>query len=461
MRKLYGVCSVAVAGLILGCAHTASRGELDRFQQAYYAKDHKQADQVSKAALKEDKKQKDAPLWNLEDGVNAFMMGQYKASLDTLDKANKTFDTNFKSMEKGIAKAGAATLGSAINVPYEGHMYEWTLTNYYMALDYAFLGNKQDARVEFNRTIDRERRIKEAYKKQIKKTQEEMEKAKQKNGAMFSKLTAGTAGWQSELDKTFSNLAQFKTYTGFINPLVDYVSGLFFASTGDSKGIDDLKEAYGVSQNKIVGEDLKNFMDHTKEKFTWVIVEDGKQPTLGEFKMPSINLALPKLKDGQAFHTNFSVVVDGKSEKMGVLSNFNVVVQKEFQTTLPVIRGRAISSAILKTAAGKGMETAGQFVPGVGGAVMSGLGSVMRSVNKASTAADTRGSNVFPSMVYLGRVDNKAHKFSIQIDNLHQDFTIAPCNGKPAAPGQVCGDTNNIIFVRTFPNDLNVKSLSL
>ncbi|CRF41209.1 hypothetical protein [Helicobacter ailurogastricus] len=463
LLKLVGLCSVSVAGSILvGCAHTASRGELSQFQQAYYAKNHQQADQVSKSALAEDKKQKDAPLWNLESGVNAFMMDQYRASLDTLDKANKTFDTNFKAMEKGIDKVGAATYGSAMNVPYEGHMYEWTLTNYYMALDYAFLGNKQDARVEFNRTIDRERRIKDAYNKELAKAEAEFQKAKQKNASMADKMVAGMSSLDGELKSRFSNLERFSAYNGFINPLVNYVGGLFFANNGDnSKAIDELKEVYGVSHNKIVGEDLKNLMHHSREKYTWVIVEDGMQPTLKEYKIPSLNFALPTIQDGRSFHNSFKIVENGKSENMGVLSNFAIIFQKEYQATLPAIKHRAIASAILKTGTEVALNQGGAAVGGATGAAMQVGSWFMHAANKASTAADTRSSNIFPSMVYLGRVDNKSHKFSIQIDNLHRDFSFVPCNGKAPASGQVCSDTNNIIFVRSFPSDLNVKPLSL
>ncbi|BDQ26729.1 hypothetical protein [Helicobacter heilmannii] len=465
MRKfqLFSCCSVAVAGLILaGCAHTASRSELNQFQQAYYAKNHQRADQVSKSALAEDKKQKDAPLWNLENGVNAFMMKQYQNSLTSLDKADQAFDTNLRNIEKGIDKVGAATYGSAINTPYEGHKYEWVLANYYKALDYAFLNSKQEARVEFNRTIDRERRIKESYHKELAKAEAEFQKAKQKNASMANKMVAGMSSLDSELKSKFSSLEQYSAYNGFINPLVNYVGGLFFASNGDnSKAMDELKEAYGVSQSKIVGEDLKHLMHHSHEKYTWVIVEDGMQPTLQEYKITELNFALPTLQDGRSFHHSFKIVENGKSENMGVLSNFNVIVQKEYMAALPAIKHRAIASAILKTGTEAALKTAGEYAPGYGGLAASIGGSILHLTNKASTAADTRSSNIFPSMVYVGRVDNKSHKFSIQIDNLHKDYTFAPCHGKAAADGQVCSDTNNIVFVRSFPSDLNVNALSL
>ncbi|WP_156292236.1 hypothetical protein, partial [Helicobacter heilmannii] len=328
--------------ILVGCAHTASRGELSQFQQAYYAKNHQQADQVSKSALAEDKKQKDAPLWNLENGVNAFMMKQYQNSLASLDKADQAFDTNLRNIEKGIDKVGAATYGSAINTPYEGHKYEWVLANYYKALDYAFLNSKQEARVEFNRTIERERRIKESYHKELAKAEAEFQKAKQKNASMANKMVAGMSSLDSELKSKFSSLEQYSAYNGFINPLVNYVGGLFFASNGDhGKAMDELKEAYGVSHNKIVGEDLKHLMHHSHEKYTWVIVEDGMQPTLQEYKITELNFALPTLQDGRSFHNSFKIVENGKSENMGVLSNFNVIVQKEYMAALPAIKNRA------------------------------------------------------------------------------------------------------------------------
>ncbi|WP_163535165.1 hypothetical protein [Helicobacter suis] len=468
--KFYGAL---VAGFVFfGCAHVENRAQLAQFSTAYYATQHAQADKMSKDFISKDKKNRDTPLWNLENGVNAFMMGNYQASVNTLDLANKTFDTNYQNMEKGIAKAGAATYGSAANIPYEGHMYEWTLTNYYMALDYMFLNKKQDARVEFNRTIERQRRIKDAYRKEIAKAQEQAKKAKSKNGNKFAKLLAGTNQMDAELKQTYSNLEKFKAYDGFINPMVSYVSGLFFCSNKDAKGLDDLKEAYGVSKNPVVAQDIKNFVYGSKEKFTWVIVEDGKQPTLKEYKIDAINLALPLLVPGQDFHKSFQLVVENKAENLSVLSNFGAIVGKEYQTTLPAIKARAITSAILKTGTEKGLEAAGQYAGGYGGLAASIGGTVMHAANKASTAADTRSSNIFPNIVYIGRIKNsEANNFALNVDNspsLHATFHMIACDaehGASLAHGakdhQVCINTNNIIFVRSLPSSLNVKVLSL
>ncbi|WP_240333312.1 hypothetical protein [Helicobacter suis] len=400
------------------------------------------------------------------------MMGNYQASLNTLDLADKTFDTNYKNMEKGIAKVGAATYGSAANIPYEGHMYEWTLTNYYKALDYAFLNKEQDARVEFNRTIERQRRIKQAYSKEIARAQAQAEKAKSKNGSKFASMLAGTSQMDAELKQTYSNLEKFKAYDGFINPMVSYVSGLFFCINKDAKGLDDLKEAYGVSKNSVVVQDIKNFVYGSKEKFTWVIVEDGKQPTLKERKMSDINLALPLLVPGKDFHKSFQLVVNNKVENLSVLSNFGAIVGKEYQTTLPTIKARAITSAILKTGTEKGLEAAGQYAGGYGGLAASLGGAAMHAVNKASTAADTRSSNVFPNIVYVGRIKNsEANNFALNIDNspsLHATFHMIACDAEYGADlahgakdNQVCVNTNNIIFVRSLPSSLNVKVLSL
>ncbi|CAM2856818.1 lipoprotein [Helicobacter felis] len=221
MRYSKSLLLVSTCGLVfLGCAHK-SGADLDKFSQNYYTQQHQKADALSKELIAKDKKQRDASLWNLENGVNAFMAGNYKDSLNTLDKANKTFDTNWKNMEKGLAKVGAATFGSATNVPYEGHMYEWTLTNYYMALDYAFMDKFNEARVEFNRTVDRQRRIKEAYAKQIAKVNAEMEKAKKKDGNKAQGMEKSMKGLDQELSKRYSSLEQFKAYDGFINVLTN------------------------------------------------------------------------------------------------------------------------------------------------------------------------------------------------------------------------------------------------
>ncbi|WP_104641245.1 hypothetical protein [Helicobacter bizzozeronii] len=460
--KFYGILA---SGLVfLGCAHTESRAQLAQFQQAYYAKQNPEADKLSKKFIAADKKQRDLPLWELQNGVNAFMMGSYKPSLEMLGKADKVFDTNYKNLEKTLSKVGGATFGNETTKPYEGHMYEWALTNYYKALDYAMLGNMQEARVEFNRTIERQRRLKEFYSKAIQKMQAQMEEgAKKKNASMFAKYSNGTKGFDQDLEKKYSNLKYMAAYDGFINPWISYVAGLFYTIDGDSKGVDDLKEAYAISKSSIVAQDIKDFEDHDTQKRTWVVLGDGMQPTLEEFKITELNFALPTLKDGKNFHSNFQLVANGKADKFDVLANFDALVATEYKATLPGIKARAISSAILKTAAGKGLQTAGNAVGGEAGMAMSVVGGIMRTVNKNTTAADTRGSNIFPNTVYVARLNNEGTTaFSIKVDGLKQDLQAITCNDttKPT-PSQFCGNKNNIVFVRSLPNSLSVQVLPL
>ncbi|WP_104629131.1 hypothetical protein [Helicobacter bizzozeronii] len=460
--KLYGVLA---SGLVfLGCAHTESRAQLAQFQQAYYAKQNPQADKLSKKFIDQDKKQKDAPLWELQNGVNAFMMRSYKPSLEMLGKADKVFDTNYKNLEKTLSKVGGATFGNETNKIYEGHMYEWALTNYYKALDYAMLGNMKDARVEFNRTIERQRRLKEFYSKAIQKAHAQMEEeAKKKNPGKLAKFTARLGNFDQELEQRYSNLKYMAAYDGFINPWISYVAGLFYTIDGDSKGVDDLKEAYAISKSSIVAQDIKDFEHHNTHKRTWVVLEDGVQPTLKEYKITELNFAIPTLEDGKDFHSTFQLVANGKTQNFEVLSHFDAVVQTEYKVTLPAIKARAISSAILKTAAGKGLQTAEAATGGDAGMAMMAVGGIMRMVNKATTAADIRGSNIFPQTVYVARFNNdEAHSFAVNVDGLKQDLQAITCNDttKPT-PSQFCGNKNNIVFVRSLPNSLSVQVLPL
>ncbi|MFC3847399.1 hypothetical protein ACFOPX_02460 [Helicobacter baculiformis] len=488
MKTRVGVYGcMALGAVLLGCANTQSRDQLAKFHNAYYAKQNQQADKFAKNILAKDKKQVSSPLWELQDGVNAFMMSNYKDSLSVLDKANKAFDTNLNNMAKGIAKAGAATFGSATNIPYEGHMYEWALTNYYMALDYAFMGNFKDARVEFNRTMERQRRIKDVYTKEIQKTLDDQGDAKKKDANKFKSMTDSFSYFEQQLQQRYamlekareskeknatpdkdlsakySSLKSLAAYEGFINPLVSYVAGLFYGISGDSKGIDGLKEAYAVSKASVVAQDIKYFEGHSKEKITWIIVEDGAQPTLEEYKNANLNYALPLLKPGVDFHSNFTLSTGTKVEKFEILSHFDGVVQAEYQKTLPAIKARAITSAILKTGAGKGLSTAGAAAGGETGMALMAAGGIMHAINKTTTAADTRGSTIFPNTIYVARVRNsKAPHFSVKIDAMTKDFSTTTCNlnAPKQQPNQVCSNTNNIIFIRTFQDDSNIKVLS-
>ncbi|WP_229260337.1 hypothetical protein [Helicobacter pylori] len=285
-------------------------------------------------------------------------MNDYKQSITNLEYVNTSFDNKFKEGATAGGKVLASTLGNEKNIPYRGNVYEWVLANYYLALDYAFLNDMDKARVFFNQTAERQRRAKDYFAKEIAKEQENIKKQEEAKSKSKGKkeVSAQFLGSLNGLTDKYKSLELMKGYENFSNPLVNYVSGIFYLLNNDKgKAEGYLKEAFAISHAKVVGEDLAGVNKARNTKTTWVIVEDGEQPLLKEVADKDLYFAMPYLKDGGKgidFKQKYSL--NGKD--LEVLSNFNEVIKAEFNHKLPSITARAISAAVTKNLLLRGLK---------------------------------------------------------------------------------------------------------
>ena len=82
-----------------------------------------------------------------------------------------------KTETQGRVHTSAASVVVSDNiVPYLGEEYDGIMINTYKALNFMALGDNDLARVEFNRALDRQRRAKEKFAKEIAKIKDEMDK---------------------------------------------------------------------------------------------------------------------------------------------------------------------------------------------------------------------------------------------------------------------------------------------
>ncbi|WP_233704413.1 COG3014 family protein [Helicobacter cynogastricus] len=434
--------------IFLGIGCTGHRSEFEYFTKAYYTPLEMQNayDFANKMSLKD---RKDGSLWDLQKGVSALMLGQYQNSIKALNLAEKKFDRYINLFTKSVGNVGAVLVNDNVKT-YTGNIYESVLMNYYKAIDYLILQDRKDAWVEFNRANDRQRRAKEFYHKQIEKAVERM----RNEGS--SKLSADTSASKVNevLSENYSNLARFTAYNNLINPAVSYLSGLFFSLNNDpSKGIDYLKEAYGMSHSTMIGEDILFFQNPTDQKFTWIFIEDGKQASKQEFKISlpvplpngvyAVSLALPQLVDGVDFHSSFSLHAGRHHKRFEQLVMIDGLIGSEFKKQLPYVLTRAITSAVLKM----GLEAVSNQFLGVFGGLFSSIYAV------ASTSADIRMPSVFPRRIYFTRLNNVVNE-SVHIQSQGQDlfnFTFRFCHpNAPLPPNTLCSNKHNILYMRSF-----------
>lgn len=300
---------------------------------------------------------------------------QYSQSTKLFDECEDAFKHyNEKS------RAGSSVVCVLVNetvLDYRGEEYDGIMVNTYKALNFWKLGEKDLARIEFNRALDRQRRAKERFAKEILKMKEDIAKKQAEQDAKAKKDKALSVNIDKAvsnpqigkiLEKKYSNLHAFEAYPDFINPFTTYMAGLFFMSERDySNASTLLMETYGmVGENPFVIDDFakaEHALDGktTQNKCVWIIFENGLGPVKEELvvylpiiyadKVVFTGIALPKLKLRKGAYPYIYVngqTSDKEKVRTEPLASMERVVQTEFEKDYTGILTRAIISALMK-----------------------------------------------------------------------------------------------------------------
>jgi len=357
-----------------GCASLSSKKEIFRFNSIYSQGEY---DKAAKFALDNggSKTGNSNLLTKLQAAGSLRNAKQYSQSTKLFNESENAIKYyNEKSSVPGMI---TSVLLNDNFSDYRGEEYDGIMLNTYKALNFWALGKRDKARVEFNRAIDRQRRAKERFAKDIAKLNKEIAK-KQAREDKKAARGGGGAGVNFDekvgelLEDRYSNLDTFKAYPDFINPFTTYMAGLFFMSEKDyPKASTLLKKAYGmVDKNKFVAQDfakVENILDGkgSQDKAVWVIFENGlgpvKMESRLEFPVPTpsgvmtVKLALPELMLREQAYPY--IYVNGKNAskdegtKTEPLASMERVIQTEFEKDYKGILTRAVISSIIKTTA--------------------------------------------------------------------------------------------------------------
>jgi hypothetical protein len=387
-------------------------------------------------------------LWALQLGSVERIRKDYQKSTECFDKAEdmlKYYDEQFT----GGDIIGSTVASDNVN-PYRGEEYDGVMVNTYKAMNFMAEGKMDLARVEFNRALDRQRRAKEKFSKEINKLKSELEQKNQQNN--FSKSNVENPKTHQLLAQKYPNLYNFEAYPDFVNPFATYLAGIYFNLVGDhSKAVDLLKESYGmVGNNPYIAEDLSTTEDILNRKAklqntVWVIFENGLGPVKKEFrldiplfiatnKVQYVGIALPKLECRDNAYPYLTAEVDGKVYKTCLVSNMDRVIQTEFSKDFGGILTRAIISATAKAVA--------QYALAEEGSSASSIASIaVAAYSFVSTAADVRVWTALPKDFHIARFQKpKNGKLKITPPGfIPFDIDIPDCN-------------NAIVYIRIITN---------
>jgi hypothetical protein len=353
----------------------------------------------------------------LQAGSVKRVQGDFAKSTEFFDQAEaalKYYDLNQSKFLDGIA----ATVVNDNAVAYLGQEYDGVMVNVYKGLNFISEGKRDLARVEFNRALDRQRRAKENFGKEIARLRKKVDKkAGGKNGGTV-KQSVDNPKVNEIIAQRYPDLSAFEVYPDFINPFATYLAGLFFNLEGDyGKGVDLIKESCGmVPENEYIATDLAETEltladGNDIDGVCWVIFENGLGPVKDEWRVDLpvfiatdnvkyFGIALPKLMFRDRAYSRLVVEAGGEEYSTDIVADMDRVVQTEFKQQYPAIVTRAVMSATLKAVAQYAIEKQNDDK------VANGLFSLLAAVYSfATTSADVRVWTALPKEFQVARFD--------------------------------------------------------
>ena len=378
---------------------------------------------------------------------------EYKKSLQRLDEAEKI--VKFHNEEILLGNSGDLIAQLLLNdsvIDYHATITESIMINTYKAIDYMALGDLKDARVEFNRAIDRQRRAKETYAKLVQKTkkamlekekleQKKLEKAKktkknlkQQDIVLDISKNAKNPQIYKMISSRYPALNTYEVYPNFINPFTNYLAGIFFATQKDyKKSYTLLKETSKMlPHNKIVKQDYKKVKAILRGKRSsfnnvWIIYANGLAPKKEEFKIDIplflvtnkvsyTGIALPKMKKQSKATKNITIFEHNRLKTTTKpFSDMDKVVLTEFKYKYDDIVYRAVFGALIKTY----MQYEIQKRSGALTGMAAGF------IQSALTKADTRTWSSLPKEFQLAKIampKDKKLELSVGLEKINIDL---------------------------------------
>jgi len=402
---------ILLFSVFAGC--NAPKSQLNTFGEYFRNSNYDKSIEFAKSKISKSKNpKKEDLLWALQVGTLERLKQNYRESNNYFDRSEEMLNY-FDYQNQAVDSVAAVAVNENI-IPYLGEEYDGIMVNTYKALNFMALGENDQARIEFNRALDRQRRAKEQFAGEIRKLQDELNKEQQKKDSQVKK-NVDNPEINRLINERYPGLYQFEAYPDFINPFTTYIAGVFFNLVGDhSKAVTFLKESYGmVADNQYIAQDLavtEQVLDGKAElkDTVWVVFENGLGPVKEEFRIDIplfvasdqvryFGIALPRLVFREQAYPYLSIRADGKNYNTHMVANMDRVVQTEFSKDFKGILTRAIISATAKAVAQYVLDKNDNSSPKIASLLAA-------AYSYATTAADVRIWTTLPKNFQVARL---------------------------------------------------------
>jgi hypothetical protein len=431
------VAILALAGVLAGCANPQAK---NNFSKEMSSGDMPAATQQAMASANIKDGQPTDLLWALEAGTLLKDSGLQQRSTKIFDGAENLMKNDDTRAMSSTAGNQALSMVANDNVmPYSPAIYDTVMINTYKALNFWQQGDFDGARVEWNRSDDRQRRAAEHFAKEITAQREAI--AANGNPDLISRSLSDSEG---ALKTAGVDTGKWEPYTGYVNPAALYLHGLYFLLNGQNSGDyakarQSLQRAYELTRNTQVKMDLDAVSAKRFQKVksaVWVVFENGlaahkveRRIDLPLFLVSGgvkyTGIALPIMEDGTPAYPYVSV---GNQQSQN-LADMSTIIEGEYKTHFNAILIKEIIRATAKTILQKQINDSNPL-----------LGSFAAAAQALSTQADLRGWSTLPENFQLLSVPYPlSNKLTLSFPGRDDVVVDLPADKQPV-----------VVYVRAF-----------
>ncbi|HVU36715.1 MAG TPA: hypothetical protein VHC95_00125 [Opitutales bacterium] len=439
-RRGRRLIALAALALLTGCASYTD--QTTQLRTAWTVGDFPSAAKIAAEAAKQ-APSRDAVLWNLEAGTAASAAGDPAASMAAFQQADNQFDYWDTQPEISISRETAALLVNQTTLPYRGRDYDRIMESTYQALNYLKLGKYDEARVELNRALERQRTAVDKNAKRIEAAKDAAEKSAA-DGGYNVQAAQNDPRFQQQLQQVYGPLAGFKFYSDYVNPFTTYLQGVCLMarpqspSDYESARVDFERVRAMIGNNAYIDADCALATKlaggtGTMPALTYVIFETGLAPTrqetsinipvfLASKDVPYFGVAFPRLEFNGQFDPGLVVQATGQPPLgTALLCDMDAVVAQEFRNDLPEVVVKTLISSGAKAAAlfGLHQETRKNDLADT----LTQLGGLLYQA--ATNHADLRTWSTLPKQFLFCRLPTPPdHKLSLTSDATHETRVV-------------------------------------
>ena len=404
--QLPAVCALLMAA-VSGCQTYVDKNE--KFNTAWRTGDLQSAKQVI-VERAEKAPARDKVVMRLEEGSTFRALMAFGESDRAFLAAEERIEIYDQSADISVSTEVGSTVVNQAVQPYRGLPHDKIMLSGYLALNRLAQDDVNGARVELNRSYDRQRQAVDENARRIEKATE----AAQKNNFTYEQVLADQKS-QIGLNQIKGSFDGLEVYNDYVNPFVTYLQMVFLLAQAND--FSDLSQAQNLAGrlSEMVGDlpalqgDIQQLnqllAQGSLNSTTYLFVETGMAPKLDQIRIdlptyfidkniPYVGAALPYLVYENHYVNEFSIEAHGNSSDAGLLVDFDRIVRTEFKNRFPEIVIRTLISSAVKAVANSAL----QHEAGVFGALTGAI--YQASVN----IADTRTWTTLPKEILVARI---------------------------------------------------------